>query len=201
MNETIKILDEYFSSIEEVLQILNSSEVRLSKLRLSTNDISYISQMAIKEGVSYDEMCSRIATDIQRLQHKIKSYKNYLNNGKQSEIKENIKPPYPDDDKKNADCNSSEFEIIKLNKIIDDLRQKGKKAVASRDKWKKRAEIAESKLQEGRASANNNKFKRVKISFSKMYHPDNIPGNEFEKLIKQEIFKEFWQVIENIDKE
>ncbi|MCP3941886.1 MAG: hypothetical protein GY710_10435 [Desulfobacteraceae bacterium] len=201
MNEIIKILDESFSSIEMVLQTLNSFEIRLSELKKSAISIKYISQMAKEKGVSYDEMSSRIATDIQLLKYKIKSYKNYLNFEKQSEIKDNIKSPHPNDDNKNTDCNSHEFEIIKLNQIIDDLRQKGKKAVASRDKWKKRTKVAESKLHESNTLNNNNKFKRLKISFLKMYHPDNISGDRFEKLIKQEIFKEFWQVIEKIEKE
>lgn len=202
MNETIKILDEYFSSAEDVLQTLNSTEVRLSKLKLSAEHISYISRMAIKERVSYDEMCSRIANDIEKLTIKIQSLKDYLKRGKQSEKKDNIKPSYSYDDKKNDYCkNNYEFEITNLKQIIDDLRQKGKKAVRSRDNWKKRAEIAESKLEEDHGSSNNNKFKKVKINFSKMYHPDNIPGNGFEKLIKQEIFKEFWQVIEKIETE
>ena len=48
---------------------------------------------------------------------------------------------------------------------------------------------------------NNNKFKKVKISFLKMYHPDSVSGDRFEKLIKQEIFKEFWQSIEDIERD
>ena len=90
-------------------------------------------------------------------------------------------------------------EIERLNEIIIDLRQKGKQAVASRDSWKRRAEIAERK-QNKQPQNKDNKFKQVKKMFSKMYHPDSLTGDKFEKLIKQEIFKEFWQVIENIEK-
>ena len=90
-------------------------------------------------------------------------------------------------------------ELRNLNHIISDLRLKGKQAVASRDKWKKRAEIAEIKLSR-KSSDNDTKFKQVKKTFSKMYHPDSLAGDRFEKLIKQEIFKEFWQAIEDIEK-
>ena len=90
-------------------------------------------------------------------------------------------------------------EIERLNEIIIDLRQKGKQAVASRDKWRRRVEIAEREQNE-QPQTNEKKFKQVKKMFSKMYHPDSLTGDKFEKLIKQEIFKEFWQVIESIEK-
>ncbi len=90
-------------------------------------------------------------------------------------------------------------EIARLNNIIHDLKQKGKQAVASRDKWRRRAEVSE-KLQQEKKRSNDKKFKKVKIMFSKMYHPDSLSGEKFEKIIKQEIFKEFWQVIESIEK-
>lgn len=99
----------------------------------------------------------------------------------------------------NTNNNSETSEIEKLNGIIKDLKQKGKQAVASRDEWKRRAEIAESKQNE-HFSNYDRKFKQVKKMFSKMYHPDSITGDKFEKLVKQEIFKEFWQIIEEIDK-
>jgi transcription initiation factor TFIIIB Brf1 subunit/transcription initiation factor TFIIB len=105
------------------------------------------------------------------------------------------------DSKDNQESNSekAEAEISRLNEIIIDLRQKGKQAVASRDRWKERAELAERKQNE--SSQNNDyKFMQVKKMFSKMYHPDSLTGDRFEKLIKQEIFKEFWQIIENIEK-
>lgn len=100
---------------------------------------------------------------------------------------------------------NEESEIKRLNKIITDLRQKGKQAVASRDEWRRRAEIAEAGIaereQNQQSENKENNFKQVKKMFSKMYHPDSLTGDKFEKLIKQEIFKEFWQVIESIEKD
>jgi len=98
----------------------------------------------------------------------------------------------------NSKKDTEKSEIERLNEIITDLRQKGKQAVASRDKWRKRAENAE-KEQNEMPHNRDNKFKQVKKMFSKMYHPDSITGDRFEKLIKQEIFKEFWQAIESIE--
>ena len=97
--------------------------------------------------------------------------------------------------KNTTDKGKSEFE--RLNNIIQDLTQKEKQAIASRDEWRKRAELAEIQLQ-NKTYNSEKKFKKVKNSFSKMYHPDSLTGDRFEKLIKQEIFKEFWQVIEDI---
>lgn len=97
-------------------------------------------------------------------------------------------------------------ELNNSDQIIADLRVKGKKAVASRDKWKRKAEDAEmrikeleNKILESQTSGANSKFKMVKNKFSQMYHPDKIMGDRFEKMIKQEIFKEFWQEIKIIE--
>lgn len=111
--------------------------------------------------------------------------------------------------KETTDVLSSEEEIKKLSDTIADLRQKGKKAVASRDNWKNRAKSAESKVKElerrisrfGTISTENDtKFQKIKTKFANMYHPDKIIGSKIEKIIKQEIFKEFWAEIENIEK-
>jgi len=92
------------------------------------------------------------------------------------------------------------YEIQQLNNIINELRASGKKAIVSRDKWRERAEIAEAKLIQSQGMSEDLRFKKIKLMFSKMYHPDCIAGDRFEKMIKQEIFKEFWQVIESIEK-
>lgn len=97
-------------------------------------------------------------------------------------------------------------ELKNKDKIIAELRVKKEKAIASRDKWKKIAEDAEIKIKElenkileSQTTETNSKFKMVKNKFSQMYHPDKIKGDRFEKMIKQEIFKEFWQEIKKIE--
>ena len=89
-------------------------------------------------------------------------------------------------------------EIKRLKEIIQDLKQRERLALASRDKWKRRAVIAETR-QNDLSQASDRKFKKAKRIFSKMYHPDSATGDRFEKLIKQEIFKEYWQVIQKIE--
>ncbi len=116
-----------------------------------------------------------------------------------SKNKQKREKPRPKKINKNEKLNSHQDEIEELYRIITDLRHKGKKAVASRDKWKKRAFVAEKQLSKNSGS-NDVKFKQVKKSFSKTYHPDSLRGDKFEKMIKQEIFKEFWQIIESIEK-
>ena len=107
----------------------------------------------------------------------------------------------------NKNSNRKDTRINDEKDIIEDLRAKGKNAVASRDKWRKRAEIAESRVIElenkllSKSSNNDAKFKKFKNKFSMMYHPDRISGSNLEKLVKQEIFKEFWQEIEKIENE
>ena len=103
-------------------------------------------------------------------------------------------------DKKTAiNSNDDKAEIDRLNEIIFTLKQNIEQAAASRDEWRKRAESAETNKNK-QPQNNDIKFKQVKKVFSKMYHPDTLTGDKFEKLIKQEIFKEFWQVIESIEK-
>lgn len=101
---------------------------------------------------------------------------------------------------------SPKTELNSSDTILADLRIKGKKAVASRDKWKRTAEDAETKIKalenkilKLQTTGSNSKFKMVKNKFSQMYHPDKIMGDRFEKMIKQEIFKEFWQEIKIIE--
>ncbi|AQV01287.1 hypothetical protein [Desulfococcus multivorans] len=99
--------------------------------------------------------------------------------------------------------------IDQLNEMIEELRHKGKQAVASRDNWKQKAEKAERKVKELENKVSklelqktdtDSKFKRLKNKFALMYHPDKIMGEKYEKMIKQEFFKEFWQEIEIIER-
>lgn len=89
-------------------------------------------------------------------------------------------------------------EIERLKNTIRDLMQREKSALTARDEWKRRADAAENR-QNNLPKDTDKKFKKTKRAFSKMYHPDSATGDRFEKLIKQEIFKEFWLVINDIE--
>jgi hypothetical protein len=131
--------------------------------------------------------------------HKKKSSTHTDYNQKKTNNSDRIKKKYSTTANSKAELNNSD-------QIIADLRVKGKKAVTSRDKWKRKAHEAEMKIKkleniilESQPTGTNSKFKMVKNKFSQMYHPDKINGDRFEKMIKQEIFKEFWQEIKIIE--
>jgi chromosome segregation ATPase len=155
-------------------------------------------------------------------------------------------------------------EISKLNEqlreaheIITDLRLKGERAVADRDRWEKLAkelkrqlelleanaeaavaehanmlhdlnikdrelkargteisslkenlaqvkrqlEAAATKERKATTAHSVGKFATAKREFAKLYHPNNSRFSGIEKLVRAELFKEFWQVLERIDTE
>lgn len=44
------------------------------------------------------------------------------------------------------------------------------------------------------------KFKQARTAFARMYHPDGVRGDPDEKRIRAELFKEFWEELERIDR-
>ncbi len=116
-------------------------------------------------------------------------------------------PPPPREDVSKALWALRE-QIRRLEEINDELRAKGKKVVADRDNWERRAKELEKEIaglrtaarraQSGPASANQ-KIKRVKVAFAKLCHPNNIRAAGYEASIRAEIFKEFWEQLERIE--
>jgi hypothetical protein len=49
-------------------------------------------------------------------------------------------------------------------------------------------------------AVNDMKFKRLKLEFSKRYHPDARPGSDAERAHRQLVFQEFWPVVEAIER-
>jgi hypothetical protein len=47
----------------------------------------------------------------------------------------------------------------------------------------------------------NGKFKEAKRIFARTYHPDNHNGSDLDRLIRSEVFKEFWAVLEKIERQ
>jgi hypothetical protein len=81
------------------------------------------------------------------------------------------------------------------------LRVKGKQAVKERDEWKSRALTAEATLAaSGTSGEADTKFREIKRRFALLYHPDHHGGTAIERAVKTEIFKEFWEVIEGVEK-
>jgi predicted nucleic acid-binding Zn-ribbon protein len=69
---------------------------------------------------------------------------------------------------------------------------------AERDALRRRIEALESEL--GAKSDGDHKFQRAKNAFARLYHPNNHASEGFERTVRQEVFKEFWAKLEEIDK-
>lgn len=51
-----------------------------------------------------------------------------------------------------------------------------------------------------RGYAPDAKFKQARTAFARMYHPDGVRGDSDEKRIRAELFKEFWDELDRIDR-
>lgn len=48
--------------------------------------------------------------------------------------------------------------------------------------------------------ASDLKFKQARTAFARLYHPDRHRGDADEKRLRAELFKEFWEELERIDR-
>jgi hypothetical protein len=137
-------------------------------------------------------------------------YKNYFEH-----FNSHPKPPFDDDPREKTDHsheNPTDLrdEVIgKLRvalkaseKIIGDLRAKGKRAVAERDGWEQKAKSYQ--IENGRLKVGGNdtaRFQRAKAAIIKCLHRDaHTNASRIEVQLREEIFKELWPEIEKIDK-
>ncbi len=44
------------------------------------------------------------------------------------------------------------------------------------------------------------KFRQAKNAFARLYHPDQVTGDDREKRLRTDLFKEFWDELERIDR-
>ncbi len=44
------------------------------------------------------------------------------------------------------------------------------------------------------------RFRAAKLAFARMYHPDRGSGSDMDRLIRAQVFKEFWAELERIEK-
>lgn len=90
---------------------------------------------------------------------------------------------------------------------INDLGVKGRKAVAERDEWKSRAqeaihraEIAEELVAKSQSSGDT-RFRTAKRQFANLFHPDNARGSDLERAVVEVVFKRYWTVLEEIERQ
>lgn len=93
--------------------------------------------------------------------------------------------------------------IEEMTATIVRLREAGKRAVAQRDHWELQAKALERQLIEVKNQSQNKdyKFEQAKRVFAKLYHPNSLAGlSPLEKIMRGEIFKEFWAELERIER-
>ena len=113
---------------------------------------------------------------------------------------------------------SGREQIRRLEEINAELREKGKKVVADRDDWEQKAKELEKELTRARAAPRpgqtqrgfgykaqqdlaNQKIKKAKIAFAKLCHPNNTRNRGIDASVRADIFKEFWEQLERIERE
>ena len=90
-----------------------------------------------------------------------------------------------------------------LRDKLERLERKLESAERDRDLWRYNAQLAEEQLAAllGRASGeSDDRFVRAKRAFAHLYHPDLVEAGDLERLIRGEIFREFWTVLEEIER-
>ena len=104
-----------------------------------------------------------------------------------------------------ASGSAVEAELAAAKQTINRLRNAGKRAVAQSDQWEARAKELEGQLTNRRpknAEDDNHKFAQTKRIFAKLYHPNALVGlSPLEKMVRGELFKEFWKELERIERE
>jgi hypothetical protein len=110
-----------------------------------------------------------------------------------------------------------EGELVAAKEYQETLKTTVMEAVFAFEQANARAEKAEEQAEEARARAlaaemnarragagkgggGDEKFAAAKRAFARLYHPDNIRAEGLDKLIRAEIFKEYWRELEAIDK-
>jgi hypothetical protein len=94
-----------------------------------------------------------------------------------------------------------QWDFVYVQKLCASLR----KTYEEGESWKRRALMAEMKVVEAAASPRSGqvvrdlKYATLKRWLAKHFHPDCAPGNGFEKVVRNEIFKEIWSEIERLD--
>lgn len=62
-----------------------------------------------------------------------------------------------------------------------------------------RSELASLRTQQASSPPPRGDIRKVKAAFAKLYHPDNIRSDGIERLVRSEIFKEFYGVLDRLE--
>ena len=90
----------------------------------------------------------------------------------------------------------------KLERENERLRAFGRAVIEQREKWKRLALGAQSKLWETdceKTDASDARYAALKRYLAKQFHPDYSPGRGIERAVRSEIFKEIWSEIDRLE--
>jgi hypothetical protein len=91
--------------------------------------------------------------------------------------------------------------ISELEHTIADLRRKGRRVVADRDRWEARARQLDTENSQLKITHEDKKFRALKVAITRICHPDNYSSSgRLEALVRTEIFKELWAELEKIER-
>jgi hypothetical protein len=114
--------------------------------------------------------------------------------------KQHTKPSRPKDKKYTRPAshptqpkqNETNPQIAALIREIAELQHNSSKLTSENQTLKEQLRLANER-------GGNDKFARVKRAFAQKFHPDSVEADGIEKVVKNEIFKEFWEEIRKID--
>ena len=112
-------------------------------------------------------------------------------------------PPSANADPAAAASSIDEFQPLRQE--VSRLRGLGKKAVAQRDDWERRALAAEARadqltisLAASQSGRTDKRFDQLRRLLAHEFHPDHAQTEGIEKIVRAEIFKGLWPRIEEI---
>jgi hypothetical protein len=89
---------------------------------------------------------------------------------------------------------AAEQSVKKLEAAVDQLGRE-------RDAAVEKAKQLEATLGQRGTSQRLDRFRRARSEFARLYHPDQVKAEGIERVIRAEIFKEFWAVLERIERD
>lgn len=95
--------------------------------------------------------------------------------------------------------------LIEKEGIIDELYEKLDSLEDLYNERLKNIKVLEERIDKmnstvGHAPSPDWKFREVKAAFARLYHPDRTTQAGIERLVREQVFKEFWLEIERIDR-
>jgi regulator of protease activity HflC (stomatin/prohibitin superfamily) len=108
------------------------------------------------------------------------------------------------------DMESGRDEMLRVWAEQEEAREEWKKRLAAAEAAARDAQSAQKRAEAEAAAAkdaqskrtaggsDDGKFREARRAFARLYHPDNVKGQGLDKMIRAEIFKEYWRELETI---